>query len=920
MATFPRLIHDPQLEPFFQGIDGFCAKHLPELAGPIELDERSFKIFADPIEGYVRLSSWEVAIVDTPLFQRLRSIRQLGLAYLVYPTLGYSRFEHTLGVLARLTQIVGNLEENQAAEQERRREERLTDERQLIAAHLAVLGHDLGHSVFSHVSEAVIEQLQEPTNYPSSQAIGDSFSAFAGRRVPIAEVLSVAIVTSQPFVEYIEALGVPFAGRANPAMEMAHDAARLILGLPMKDDPGSLFLGQLLSSGLDADKLDYMLRESHFSGISLGISLGWLLKKVHVRKLPFHDLPGDLKSRVRGYPKDTVFSVLALQKGGQFAFEEFCVARLALHEKIYLHQKIRAAEVFIRDRLRRLAEEIPSYREVHRWLYLRESQFEYPELELPALDDLTLFNQEVPRTGAILDMEALGRRSLLYRAFAFGWYNAIAEPLTTERSDLREGTDTLMTLAKDEPTTLVSRIASTLEQMLLLLGLEDLRRRDPSILLDPPRLSSIQQGYETLYIDHPSRLSVRWTMPIDRIVEYYHRNRALAYIFAHKDMLPYVLLAAEKTVWDLFGVLYVQEGIVKKRTSMEAEAIRHRLHEAGFYVGARALQPISDFLNGVHAQSMVSTIAEKLAQYESRTKRRVSPASVTTYVAQFPTELQEAALEWLQHLRWVDPGIEIRNALKRVLNAPPFETAQRISICPLGGTSDSANRIAYDLRDIDGDYPGRTLMLIPLNEALARRADGYIIYDDNTNTGLQGINVVAAWLGIALQEELRLEEDHVQPLDEELRRELKSKPVAFVFAVAPEDGTSNFHNLLVERTGFTTERVLCHAGMTLPKRDRIFSGPGSPFQHARKLDLLNFLTDVGKSILLSEDKGEDEATRRALGANAGEAMIVFPYNTPTMTITALWISGAFHEEEWFPLVERARREDAESGRPIGEDA
>jgi len=912
-----RLIGADALEPFFAGVDEFCKAHL--LAETSDADHsHGHKIIADPVEGYSGLEQWEVGIVDTPLFQRQRTIRQLGLAYLVYPTLGYSRFEHVIGVRARLEQVAAVLARNTALRAEANQS--LPTPGQLVRMRLAVLFHDIGHCLFSHVSETVIEALPGFKQYPSSSVISEAFRRHAGRRIPMAEIFSVAILTSPHVINHLHAIGAPEAHQKAGAQRIAFDAAHLIMGLPIPHDPTSLFLGQLMNSGLDIDKLDYMLRESLLSGITLGISLGWLMKKLFIAALPGSRVPVALRSRLGGFGGNDTFAVLALERGGQFAFEEFCVARLTLHEKIYLHQKIRAAEVQARETFRRIALDVPQFAEAHHWLYLKESFVEYPDTELPGLPERDLFNQASRRTARAFHISRIASRQLLSRAYAFGWQNSIADPLLRDTREL--AIDKLLTATGANPSTFASLIRGNLETIFRLLEVEASMLVDAVLLVDPPRLSTIQQGQDSIYIEYPARLSLRWTMPIDRIEEYYHRNRALGYVFTEANLLPYVLLAAEKAAWDEYRVLCVQDGLVNKRVVERAKELRGQLMCVGFYDSTPALRPISDYLSGVEAQIDVAAIAEKLAPYESRMKKRVSPASVTTFIAQFPEQLQRVALVWLRHLQFVRPDIELCKLIRRTFAEHLGTTIKTVGVSPLGATTDSAYHISYDLREpLSNAIPeGVRAAQVPLAEALGMRLDHYLVFDDNTNSGLQALNIVASWLGKALVKELQLEEDHVQALPADLTIEFLAKPVCFCFAVAPEGGPERLKQLLIKHLGFREDLLHCSAEVILPVGRKIFTGPDSQFQDRDITQLREFVVGVAKTIFMGENKTAEEAERRMLGDAQAEAMVVFPYNCPTMTVPALWLAGRNGGMDWHPLVERGRRTNPLTGKFSGEDA
>ena len=920
------LISHPELNEFYKGIEEFCKDHLPSQSEAEEELYDSSKTFADPIAGYVSLSPWEIAIVDTPLFQRLRGIKQLGFAYLVYPTLGYSRFEHTLGVLARQKQIFDSLQENLLEQQQKEILSDLNDSNTIITIRLAALCHDIGHTIFSHVSELVINKLtgddRSNDDYPSADTISLAFKDFAGRDIPMAEIFSSCIVYSRPFVDFLKDTGLPEASTFQKAKILAENVAYLILGLPVPNNPKSLYLAQLMSSGIDIDKLDYMLRESHLSGISLGVSLDWLLKKLTINKLPASQVPPGIRSRIKQFNNDSQFNVLSLKKGGQFAFEEFCIARLALHEKIYLHQKIRATEAQVKKRLIEFSNNVVFYQKAHKWLYLKEAMLDHPDINLPKIPERRLFYQDIPTRTASLWLKEISERNLLHRAFAFGWLNAIAEPVLENITGMIFGTDKLMHFIQENPDDFLNTIIKYYNEIKhIIMEIEDFPEGEPEIIIDPPRLSSIQQGHDTIYIEHPNRLSVRWTMPIDRIVEYYHRNRAVAYVFSTWTHLPYVLLATEKAVWRLFEVIYVQESFVNQQIVERANEIKSTLAKEDYYKDDLLLQPVSEYLNTVQAQNLIANVSEKLNLYESRTKKRVTPASITTFASQFPIDLQEVTLYWLQYLELIQPEDLLIKAIEKTLSSDLFKEAETIGLCPLGAASDSASRLGYYLREVaDINCPGKKITILPINEATGQELDSYIIYDDNVNSGLQAINIFASWFNKKLPSNLRLEEDHVQSLQKELQNELLAKPLALIFAIGSEGACENLSIELSNQLGFSRQKLFCFAEKELMETNRIFSGSNSPFHYSQKLELKTFLMEIGEKIFLDEKQSKEKALEKALGYQSAEAMVVFPYNCPTMTITALWISGKVNGENWIPLIERSRRTNPSTGLPSGEDA
>ncbi len=269
------------------------------------------KIFNDPVYGFVSVPYGLILdLIDHPYFQRMRRIRQLGLASFVYPGALHTRFHHALGAL-HLTQ--------QSIEVLRSKGVSISDE-EAEAAGVAILLHDIGHGPFSHALEHTLINKHH-------------------------EELSVLLM---------EELNRHFDGRLALAIEIFMDR------YPHK------FLHQLVSGQLDMDRMDYLNRDSFFTGVSEGVI---------------------------GY--DRIIKMLAVHRGelvveekGIYSIEKFLIARRLMYWQVYLHKTGVAAEQML----------------IHTLQRARELALEGVELEAPRHLSWFLYNKpgETPDTAELL--------------------------------------------------------------------------------------------------------------------------------------------------------------------------------------------------------------------------------------------------------------------------------------------------------------------------------------------------------------------------------------------------------------------------------------------------------------------------------------------------------------------------------------
>lgn len=238
------------------------------------------KIFNDPVYGFISVP-YEIVfdLIEHPYFQRLRNIKQLGLTHLVYPGALHTRFHHALGAMHLMGIAIESL---------RYKKIEITEE-EAEAVTIAILLHDIGHGPFSHALESCI--------------------------VPEVHHESLSIL-------FMKELNKQFNGRLSLAIEIFENKYH------------KKFLHQMVSGQLDMDRMDYLNRDSFYTGVSEGvIGFDRILKMISVKD-----------------------DLLVIEEKGIYSVEKFLIARRLMYWQVYFHKTVLSAEQLLYKILKRAKE------------------------------------------------------------------------------------------------------------------------------------------------------------------------------------------------------------------------------------------------------------------------------------------------------------------------------------------------------------------------------------------------------------------------------------------------------------------------------------------------------------------------------------------------------------------------------------
>lgn len=805
------------------------------------------KAVKDAVWGMINLTGSEILVIDSPVFQRLRRVKQLGTTFFTFPTADYARFEHGLGVMHQSTRMLRAIEE--------RSDNGSTMRDALPAARLASLLHDLGHFPLSHLSE------RHFVAYPDTllEAAKTTIEERLDVDLQLSELMSFLIIQSEAFRSFL-------IDNARYDAEDVDSASLAIIGSP---PPERKFLKQIVSNVIDADKLDYMFRDSKYTSVPLPVDLDRLLYKLKL-----------LPEGARTSKGVDAGGLLAVDIGGVHLIEDLIVGRRILSRQVYHHHKTRAAEQLVLDIL---------------------SLARPPPFKLIREDDQYFFS--APPTAfegekqSLLNRlcESLKFRQLPRRAFA---YSHGFLPRTEDEPGEAELTEDLkiadrrfrqdLMLASERRRMGDETHAKFLEITSILKA-----HRDEVTRFYFDEIKGLKRTPTELFVERPDKTIDPYQSFAPNAAAFAHSPEDFAYVFfsGKKDAGEVAYVAVEAVLFRQYGVRYTRESAdLAKINYAEVGRIKHALEarQPSFFDECRALRPQGVYMRSSQRVAELSRLEAQLRGFRTKPTQE----TILAYLDQFPDGLVPLMVRVLNRVQYIN-DIEAAGTFKKMLDESDLKDSYLVPLTHLG---ESSSLMSYFLR-LKGCKVGT------LEEAKQEKASAITFFEDSVLSGKQARSVVQCWYGM----EPDSADDRGTALTPEFQQWLREVKVSFGFYVKRDRGVSSLRALLKELQigdkGGTECQIFSALGDSSALADVGTEDEMKP--------LKDFLTEVGTELLRSTKSASDgekwtpkRCREYALGYSGAEGLTVFAQNVPTSTLTPLWLGGTYKGYPWIPLFQR----------------
>jgi deoxynucleoside triphosphate triphosphohydrolase SAMHD1 len=878
----------------------------------------------DALWGTVSFTRMEVALLDSPLLQRLRYIRQRGAAHWVYPGAVHTRFEHLLGAMAMVRSMAAAF--NQAVKASLNRSESSPiSESTVQVLRLAMILREAAQMAFSQASEGALSDLPAFATLPKafSEALRVETDS-ASEDVSLPQIVGYFLARSDAMRKLLGLLldreGSSLEKVKEQTADHVEDVVRRIslAIIGRRIDDTLPLVHELVFGPFDAESIDALMRDARFAGLPTLMDEQRLLQKLDVKRMPLEEMPDAILTAIsEGNAKADTW-LFGVKASAAAVLDELQLARMLVTSKIYQHPKVLAVEQMLRSAIGSLVEAA----DATAVLCLLFSSSDDAVLGMHA-DGLALAlgikadeGAKMQRVAAAAELlAALRDRRLWVRAFQFPeWSSALdmgrntSQELELMRSELRH---------IEKGPVLMGRVRDEAHRILDLLQAGKWGRLSLDSLVSARSLECTSSDTEVgrAYIIRPSQKSYQFSELLSirgSWLDHYNAGQPRDHVFSPPDIADAVYVAFERVARIDYGVWLPESSIeASKRDSEQIDTLKRKLWAKGYWNQTPYdIRPVPACLKR-------AGISKQLAPfYDLRTKYLApagggNPHSSRTVVLTTQEWLQQfdddshvvCAMRLLASVKMLDRD-DLFQALKTFLEAhPEFKGAW---VAPFGDAKDSGSVQSYFAGDARAG--GLISELGSLEQYVVRGAKRPIIFvDDFSGSGNQACDILAAMLD---RDNLRRKlGEHREKLPQDQAAAMLSVPVAFLFVAGWEAGLKAIrdicHQLKLNAKVFAllTDDDLHFADKVLKKDHSITQEAAAKF--------LARCEEIGKQLVESEPRDEplaaEKVESRKLGYGNRGMLLVTPFNTPTQALTALWMEGEVDGQPWKPLFPRRKK-------------
>ncbi len=902
------LLEKEQIREFRNEINLFAEKvlesYLQNLGSCVGQPE-SKEIF-DPIWGPVELNAGEIILLDSPIIQRLRKIKQLGLASYVYCGADYSRFSHTLGVFWLANEMAEIIHKQLV----KARGEDAVNFIQIVR--LAALFHDTGHMFFSHVTERYFVENDKCHRFHEIKKAIEVFCKAIDDNVSLHEMISVMIVNS-PAVKKLLLKVAPVLEFQNVRSDeditkITEYISCLIIG--QANDAFMLPYYQIINGPIDADKCDYLSRDSHATNIPVAVDIFRLIHKLSVTKDKLPDTLPDTKLWEDDKNGDVYYPTI--KSSATEALNQLMMARSIMYNSVYYHQKVRTAETMFRSILEDLNEiKVEAVRNFTEIMLITDDVFGYYCFSILSAG---CANQKQLRH-ITEQLNRINFRMLYKRACSIDMEQILS--LSEEKEFMLDRH--MFMLSNSNAIKRIER--ETKEQYNRICSL--LNKEDSCdcsfMIMDFPKVRS-SDSIPNIYISYGNG-AVRNYSEIFQAgtwiesKESRHREQYLVSNCEHREL---AFLALQKVLYATYGAYLLDSAAACSKVSPEEiKKRKRRLLSKNYYSDALMLASeiiIPDF------DRKIDEVCRKYQTYEGAKGKIITKENLNSFLLQFlqihQTEdncrcLLDGVLKILLHGIYIDRktfGSKMELLFQKIQ-----AVSQALYVCPLGSVTDSGVHMTYYLNDLNGS--GLQIQTYSsLQEALynSKKGDSIVLFDDGAYSGKQIGSILEEYMGVP--EENRLtQESHVKPLTEEEKRQIKERNVYIAYICLNAKNSASITKAAKD-VGIQIKSIEYIYDM----QEKAFDKDLEIFEDDHQRDLLKeCFYNIGLQILTSVKKEGDSfkkgwtqerAEKGALGYNDAQQMVILKSSVPTYTMTAFWLEGGIFEgNTWNPLFARTNK-------------